>query len=156
MRANPRRQRKALLLHGDAGSTRLLGEALQQRGFEVLAAADGERGLARLTDELLDLDVLVLDVDLPGRDGWSLLRLVRAAGGERDLRIVMTGRGLDVARREQLRWLGADAVVDLDDGAASVADAARVRRVAAPRRCALSGRSDRSYHPFTTWSHSAG
>lgn len=116
--------RKALLLHGDRTARRSLGRALALRGFEVETAADGERGLALLIDRLLGLDVLVLDADLPGRDGWSLLRLIRSAGGERDLRIVVVGRSLDAARRAQLRWLGADAALDAGAGGEAVAAAA--------------------------------
>lgn len=116
--------RRALLLHGDRRARQLLRRGLAAHGFEVLTAADGERGLAVLLDELLDLDVLVLDADLPLRDGWSLLRLIRSAGGERDLRVVVVGRGLDHARCAQLRWLGADAALDLAQGAERIAAAA--------------------------------
>jgi two-component system KDP operon response regulator KdpE len=110
-------RRRTLLLHGDRNARRVLRRSLQAHGFEVLTAADGERGLSVLLDELLDLDVLVLDADLPRRDGWALLRLIRAAGGERDLRVVVLGRGLDAGRCAQLRWLGADAALDSSEGA---------------------------------------
>lgn len=116
--------RRALLLHGDRNARRSLARALSARGFEVETAADGERGLSLLLDRLLGLDVLVLDADLPRRDGWSLLRLIRSAGGERDLRIVVVGRSLDAARRAQLRWLGADAALDTSAGGEAVAAAA--------------------------------
>ena len=125
MTSNGQQRPKALLLDGDALSARRIRKALRQQGFEVLSAPDGEQGLTLLIDELLHLDVLVMSVDLPRRDGWSLLRLVRAAGGERDLRIVMVGRRLDAARREQLRWLGADAVADDEEGPQAIASAAR-------------------------------
>jgi DNA-binding response OmpR family regulator len=115
---------RALLLHGDRRTRNLLRRSLASHGFEVLTAPDGERGLTVLLDELLDLDLLVLDADLPRRDGWSLLRLIRSAGGERDLRIVVVGRGLDAARCTQLRWLGADAALDLAEGADAVSAAA--------------------------------
>jgi DNA-binding response OmpR family regulator len=115
---------KALLLHGDRRTRNLLRRSLASHGFEVLTAPDGVRGLTVLLDELLDLDVLVVDADLPRRDGWSLLRLIRSAGGERDLRIVVVGRGLDSARCAQLRWLGADAALDLAEGAEAVSGAA--------------------------------
>jgi DNA-binding response OmpR family regulator len=116
--------RKALLLHGDGLARQVLRRTLATHGFEVVTAEDGERGLTALLDELLDLDVLVIDADLPIRDGWSLLRLIRSAGGERDLRIVVVGRELDAARCAQLRWLGADAALDVAEGAEAVAAAA--------------------------------
>jgi DNA-binding response OmpR family regulator len=103
---------RALLLDGDVTALRVLGCALERRGVDVRAAGDGARGLEILLDELLSLDVLVVDLDLPARDGWSFLRLVRGAGGERDLAVVVLARDASPALRGQLASLGADAVVD--------------------------------------------
>jgi DNA-binding response OmpR family regulator len=127
---------KALLLDDDTTVLRLLGTALQDRGFDVCAAADGEAGTALLVDELLDLDVLVVDADLPGRDARGLLHLVRWAGGERDLGVVVLASGHDDATRDELLALGADAVVDRRAGHALAAEAV----AAVARRAASSAR----------------
>jgi DNA-binding response OmpR family regulator len=128
------RNPKALLLDDDPTVLRLLGTALQDRGFDVRAATDGEAGTSVLVDELLDLDVLVVDVDLPGRDARALLHLVRWAGGERELGVVVLAGGLEAAARDELLALGADAVVDRRAGHAVAAEAiaAVVRRVRSP------------------------
>src|SRR5512138_236806 len=89
MNATTSRRPRALLLDDDSTVLRLLGTALEARGFDVRAALDAQGGIEILTDELLDLDVLVADADLPGRDGAALVDLVRRAGGERDLGIVV-------------------------------------------------------------------
>lgn len=125
---------RALLLDDDATVLRLLGTALEARGFELRAATDAEAGLALLVDELLDLDVVVVDADLPGRDARALLHLVRWAGGERDLGIVVLAGALDAAARGELLALGADAVVDRRAGHATALDAvvAAARRAGAP------------------------
>ena len=127
---------KALLLDDDPTALRLLGTALQDRGFEVRAAVDGEAGTALLVDELLDLDVLVVDSDLPGRDARGLLHLVRWAGGERDLGVVVLASGPDAATRDALLALGADAVVDRRAGHAVAVEAiaAIARRASLPAR----------------------
>jgi CheY-like chemotaxis protein len=117
------RNPKALLLDDDTTVLRLLGTDLEARGFDVRAATEGDAGLALLLDELLGLDVLVLDLDLPGRDGWELLRLVRCAGGEKDLGVVVLAADVDRSVREQLLALGADAVVDRRAGHATAATA---------------------------------
>jgi CheY-like chemotaxis protein len=114
---------KALLLDDDVTVLRLLGTALEARGVDLRAATDGESGLALLLDELLDLDVLAVDLDLPGRNAWELLRLVRRAGGERDLRVVVLASALDRGVRDALLALGADAVVDRRAGHAAAAEA---------------------------------
>lgn len=121
--ASTARRPRALLLDDDAVVVKLLGAALRCRGLEVRSAADGHAGVSVLLDELLSLDVLVVDVDLPGRDGWALLRLIRGAGGERDLPVVVLTSGATPAVRAQLRSLGADAVVERSAGPAEVARA---------------------------------
>lgn len=124
---------KALLLDDDTTVLRLLGTALEARGFDVRAAIDGEAGLALLVDELIDLDVLVVDADLPRRDARALLHLVRWAGGERELGIVVLAGGLDDAAKDGLLALGADAVVDRRAGHAVALEAiSAVARRAAP------------------------
>jgi len=130
MNATNMRRPRALLLDDDANVLRHLGTALEARGFEVRAAKDAESGLELLFDELLDLDVLVADAELPGRDAVSLVHLIRHAGGERDLGLVVLG-GAERGLREQLFALGADAVVDRALGHAAAADA--VASVAARR-----------------------
>jgi CheY-like chemotaxis protein len=101
---------------------------LERCQVEALSASDGHSGVGLLLDELLHLDVLVVDLDLPGRDGWALIDLVRRAGGERDLAIVVVAAGAACVRG-QLLALGADAVVERTDGPAAAAEA--VLRVAA-------------------------
>jgi len=61
-----------LLVDDERDFADLLAERLQARGFQVKTAYDGEDAL-RLAAEL-ELDVAVLDVNLPGIDGLSLLR----------------------------------------------------------------------------------
>jgi len=131
------RRARALLLDGDLRALHALGVELEARGLEVRAATDGHSGLELLIDELLGLDVLVVDLDLPGRDGAELLELIRRAGGERDLAVVvvasLAGRGL----RARLAALGADAVVDRADGPGAVVEA--VERLLAWRVAAAAG-----------------
>jgi DNA-binding response OmpR family regulator len=117
------RRPRALLLDDDALLQSLLRSALRCRGYEVLSAADGDAGVGLLLDELLRLDVLVVDLDLPGRDGWSMLRLIREAGGERELPVVVLAANATPAVRAQLRALGADAVVQPSAGPVALAAA---------------------------------
>lgn len=122
MNATTSRRPRALLLDDDPTVLRLLGTALEARGFDVRAALDARAGLELLTDELLDLDVLVTDADLPGLDGAALVHLVRRAGGERDLGLVVLSSDGSGGRRTRLLALGADAVVDRARGHEVAAD----------------------------------
>ncbi|HUL61115.1 MAG TPA: response regulator [Anaeromyxobacteraceae bacterium] len=139
---------RALLVDDDPVVLRLLGHALQARGFELSASTDAAGGIELLVEELLHLDVLVIDLDLPGRDGWSILRLVRDAGGERDLGIVVLVRDLEDSARLRLIAAGADAVVDRAAGPEAAAAAAA--RVATARRSS-SAPEHAPRTPFLRW-----
>jgi len=52
-----------------------LAKALREEGYAVDTAADGEDGLYKA--ESWDYDALVLDVMLPGLDGWAVLQRLR-------------------------------------------------------------------------------
>jgi two-component system, OmpR family, copper resistance phosphate regulon response regulator CusR len=73
-------------------------------GFDVATAHDGEDGYFRLTTELFDL--LVLDVGLPGRDGFSVLQALRQT--QRDLPVLMLSSHNDVDHRVRGLRAGAD------------------------------------------------
>jgi DNA-binding response OmpR family regulator len=81
----------------------VVGLYLRREGFEVESAADGDAALAMIARGGLDL--LILDLMLPGSDGLTITRQVRAAGS---LPIIMlTARGEEIDRVLGLE-LGAD------------------------------------------------
>ena len=53
---------------------------LQAEGHDVLIATNGEQALAKILDEHEAFDVIVLDVMLPGRDGFFVASALRSAG----------------------------------------------------------------------------
>ena len=68
--------RERILVIEDEDTLRMaLGDALRAEGFEVLEAADGEAGLALALREAPE--VVLLDLMLPRRDGFSVLRALR-------------------------------------------------------------------------------
>lgn len=153
---SPTRRLRALVLDDDPAALSRARRAIEPRGFTVLSAGDGDAGLALLIDELLDLDVLVVDLDLPGRDARSLAALVRGPGGERELAIVVLTAGSAAEVRAELVALGVDAVVERSAGDAALADAALAAveartpssAAASPLRSARRARSDRWPSPF--------
>ncbi len=153
---SPTRRLRALVLDDDPTAIRRARRALEPRGFTILSARDGHAGLELLLDELLDLDVLVVDLDLPRRDARSLAALVRGPGGEQDLAIVVLTAAGGAEVRAGLFALGVDAVLERSAVGAALADAA-LAAVAArtpssepapPLRPAPSARSDRWPSPF--------
>ena len=61
-----------LLVEDDAGVRRFASRVLRAAGYQVLEAADGERGLQLLREHIEGIDMLVLDVMLPGCLGREL------------------------------------------------------------------------------------
>ncbi len=66
---------RALLVEDDDRLARFTREYLEQRGVHVTHVRDGEAALA--TEEKGSFDVVVLDVMLPGRDGFEVCRALR-------------------------------------------------------------------------------
>jgi DNA-binding response OmpR family regulator len=77
---------------------------LEVEGFEVRLAAEGTTGL-RLVRQLQPA-LVVLDLMLPGRDGFDVLRAIREGGGKMPV-LVLTGRG-DEQDKLRAFGLGAD------------------------------------------------
>jgi CheY-like chemotaxis protein len=118
------RPRRALVVDDDGLVRRMLSDALESRGFEVLTARDGAEGLHVLAEELLTLDLLLTDVKMPGMDGETFVRTIREQGGESELTIVAATGGVDAALEERMARAGADAVIDKSLGPELVAQAA--------------------------------
>ena len=92
-----------LLVDDDAELASLLSEFLRREGFTVEAAHEGNRGLEKALQPAIDL--VVLDVMLPGIDGFEILKRLRQKSKVPVL--MLTARGEDVDRIIGLE-LGAD------------------------------------------------
>jgi CheY-like chemotaxis protein len=68
-----------------------MGEALQLAGHAVQIAHDGPGGLEAAA--AFDPDCVLLDIGLPGLDGYEVARRLRSASGRRCTLIAMTGYG---------------------------------------------------------------
>jgi hypothetical protein len=65
-----------LVVDDDADARELLRRALAQQGLNVLTAATGDEGLEIAREHSPDL--ITLDVVMPGKDGWAVLRELKA------------------------------------------------------------------------------
>ena len=93
-----------LIVEDEHAVARGIQYALQQEGYEVEVARSGEEGLDIATHQAPDL--VVLDVRLPGMDGFEVLRRLRAAGAKMPV-LVLTARDDEVDKVIGLE-LGAD------------------------------------------------
>ncbi|MGH6957549.1 MAG: response regulator [Caulobacteraceae bacterium] len=106
-RAQDADARHLLVVDDDDRIRDLIKEYLARAGFRVSAAS--EAAVARRLVEQLAFDLLVLDVMMPGEDGFAFARWLRARPGEmgRTPMLILTARGLPDDRIEGL-GLGAD------------------------------------------------
>lgn len=79
---------KVLVVEDDDISAKLLGFLLGEHGFSVERAADSDAAFARLQCAPLP-DLILLDVVLPGLDGFEVLNRIRADAALRDLPVIM-------------------------------------------------------------------
>ncbi len=80
---------KILVIEDEVKTAKFLKKGLSEAGYVVDVAADGLEGLYLALE--VDFDLIILDVMLPGRDGWEVLKSVREADGKA-LVLMLTAR----------------------------------------------------------------
>ena len=95
---------RILLIEDDAGMARGLSYNLEAEGYDVVVASDGDQGLREARSGKFDL--LLVDVMLPKKSGFEIVKRLRADGNETPA-IMLTARGAEADKIEGLR-MGAD------------------------------------------------
>ena len=67
---------KILLVEDNEMNRDMLSRRLQRKGYDVLTVGSGEQGLSVAGQEMPDL--ILMDITLPGMDGWEAARLLKA------------------------------------------------------------------------------
>jgi two-component system copper resistance phosphate regulon response regulator CusR len=84
---------KVLVVEDDPRTAALLADGLRLFGLDTDVAQTGIEGLARVIRS--DVDIVLLDLDLPDIDGWDVLREARRVVPDLPV-LVLTGRdGID-------------------------------------------------------------
>jgi len=97
-------EQRILIVEDDEAIREGLADALRAEGYDVLGAETGNDGLHLGLTE--DPDLVVLDINLPGLDGFEVLKRLRADAVETPV-LLLTARGLEQDRVRGLD-LGAD------------------------------------------------
>ena len=77
---------KILLVEDNEMNRDMLSRRLVRNGYEVLIAIDGGEGLAKARAESPDL--ILMDMSLPGLDGWEATRQLKAEPGTRGIPVI--------------------------------------------------------------------
>lgn len=121
--AEPNRRGTVLLVEDEAVTRMAMRSTLEEDGWSVVEAADGEEGLRQVADA--GPDVVIVDLNMPVLDGFGFLEGVRALPGCADIPvIVLTGREFSADDRSKLR--GASQILNRGDlASASLAERLR-------------------------------
>lgn len=96
---------RILAIEDDPALSYLYESLLGAEGYRVSTARDAEQALAGLEDHP---DVVLLDLMIPGTDGYTLLRHMRARKDLRDVPVIVVSAAVPPGRE---RILGANAVM---------------------------------------------
>jgi Response regulators consisting of a CheY-like receiver domain and a winged-helix DNA-binding domain len=87
---------RILAIDDDRSLLELLADYLGRLGYDVTAAPDGQRALASL--DAVDPDLVLLDVTMPGLDGWQVLARIRAVSQVPVIMLTARGEEPEVLR----------------------------------------------------------
>ncbi|MBS0226176.1 MAG: response regulator [Proteobacteria bacterium] len=108
-----------LLIVDDSGTVlSVLGRMLKQAGVQVTTAASGEDAMASIHAHRPD--AILLDIVMPGMDGFSVLRTLRRDPGTRDIPVIMMSGNEQATEQYYAQRIGADAFLRKPFGRADV------------------------------------
>ena len=93
-----------LIIDDDAIFAKVVADAARKRGFECSIAADGERGLDMVRQQIPA--AIVLDLGLPGMDGWAVLDRIKANERTCDIPVHIVSAADDSGRSRQSGAVG--------------------------------------------------
>ena len=97
---------KILLVEDNEMNRDMLSRRLQRRGYRVVTAEDGEKGLLLARSEVPDL--ILMDISLPAMDGWEVTRLLKANQSTRHIPIIALTAHAMVSDRKKAIEAGCD------------------------------------------------
>ncbi len=97
---------KILIVEDEAALLYALKAELSHNDFEVIEAIDGEKGLQALENQ--KPDIVILDLLLPGIDGFEVLRRIKSKPETKDIPVIILTNLGDKENVEKGKKLGAD------------------------------------------------
>jgi len=121
---------KTILTVDDSRTMRdMLAMALNDAGFNVVQAVDGEDGLAVLDAHSANVDVIITDINMPKLDGFGFIEGVRKDDRHRATPILVLTTESDSSKKDRARQAGATGWIVKPFNPVKLIDA--IRRVAA-------------------------
>ena len=96
---------KILVIEDNEQNMYLIHFLLEANGHTVIEAMDGEQGIQRAQDA--SPDVILLDIQLPGMDGYEIARIIRGTPGLATIPIIAVTSYAMAGDREKILAAGA-------------------------------------------------
>jgi two-component system cell cycle response regulator DivK len=97
---------KILYVEDNDDNVYVMKGRLPRLGFEVVVAVDGEQGVVMAETEAPDL--ILMDLRLPGIDGWEATRRIKAAPATKDIPVIALSAHAMAGDREKALEAGCD------------------------------------------------
>lgn len=94
-----------LIIEDDSDVQKFVSRVLELEGYQVLKANNCERGMEIIRGSSVDL--VLLDLLLPGRDGWSALREIKRVPGLSTIPVVVLTAVAEAPQRKKTLRMGA-------------------------------------------------
>lgn len=91
---------RVLVIDDDPSIRRMIGYALADEGYQVAEASDGRAGLEAVSQQHPDL--ILLDMKMPGMDGWEFAKVYRERYDHQAPIIVLTAAQNAAERAEEV------------------------------------------------------
>jgi CheY-like chemotaxis protein len=92
---------RILIVEDNEMNRDMLSRRLERRGYEVIMAMDGRRGLAAARSEAPDL--ILMDMSLPEIDGWEVARQLKSDTTTRNIPVIaLTAHAMTSDRQKAL------------------------------------------------------
>ena len=96
-------KKKVLLIEDEESLRSVMKTALEEYGFEVVVAVDGEEGIASIREGLAD--IILLDIVLPKIDGFEILKTLTLKE-KKQAPIIIFSVSTEPLSKEKLKELG--------------------------------------------------
>lgn len=97
--------KKILLVEDDQLLSSILTASFRAAKYEVVCAYDGDSAVVHAIER--HFDVMLLDILLPGKDGFEVLTAVKAMAATRDIPVIVISNLSDEKSMERMKQAGA-------------------------------------------------
>jgi len=97
---------KILIVEDNEMNRDMLSRRLERKGYEVVMAEDGQKGVDM--SKIENPDLILMDLSLPVMDGWEATSTIKADGNTKDIPIIVLTAHAMAGDREKALEAGAD------------------------------------------------